>query len=131
MVADLEPISRRHWLAAAWGVVVAGGLGRVGRAGAQEPFRITYSVDRHDPGKTVVTGTVQNEARGDVIDVYVMAEALDASKKVVARGISFVGGSIRQGGSAPFKISIPAPPSATDFRVRISSYRMGLAIQGP
>jgi hypothetical protein len=98
---------------------------------AQEPFRVTYNVERQDAGKTTMTGTVQNEARGDVIDVYVTAEALDANKKVIARGISFVTSSLRQGATAPFTVSIPAPPTANAFRVRVSSYRMGLAIQGP
>jgi hypothetical protein len=100
-------------------------------AAADDPFQVTYQVDRQEAGRTRVTGVVVNEARGDVIDVYVTAEALDASRKVVARGISFVTSNIRQGGSAKFTVIIPAPPNAASFRVRVSSYRMGLGIQGP
>jgi hypothetical protein len=95
-------------------------------AAAQGPFRVTYNVDRSAPGRTRVIGQVFNDAPVDVVDVYVTAEAIDGNGKVVARGISFVSPSIRQGGSAPFEAAVPAPTSATNFRVRVSNYRQGL-----
>jgi hypothetical protein len=92
---------------------------------AQGLFRITYNIDRSSPGRTRIVGHVFNDARMDVVDVYVTAEALDTGGKIVARGITFVSPNIRQGGSAPFEAAVPAPPSAANFRVRVSSYRQG------
>jgi hypothetical protein len=98
----------------------------------QDNFKVVYNVERLEAGKTRVTGTVHNEARVDVLDVHITAEALDANNKVVARGISFVASSIPQRGTAPFTVSVPAPASATSFRVRVTSFRMGLGgVQGP
>ena len=125
-------IGPRQWLA---GVAVTAALGALASPSvAQENFRITYNVERLEGGRTRVTGTVQNDARAEVLDVYVTAEALDGNKKVVARGISFVAASLRQRDVAPFTVSVPAPPTATVFRVQVTSYRMGLGgggAQGP
>lgn len=118
-------------------LTVAGRLGRglmavavlvmlVASAEAQGPFRITYDVDRSTPGRTRIVGTVFNSAPTDVVDVSVTAEAVDGHGKVVARGISFVSAAIRQGTSAPFEAIVPAPPSATSFRVHVSNYRPGV-----
>jgi len=41
-----------------------------------------------------LVGRVFNAAAVDAVDVYVTAEALDASGKVLARGIAFVAQSI-------------------------------------
>src|SRR5262245_52765668 len=95
---------------------------------AQGPFRITYDVDRSAPGRTKITGQVFNEAGRDVVDVSVTAEALDGGGKVVAGGIEFVSATIRQNGSARFEAVVPAPPTATSFRVRVSSYRPGMGV---
>src|SRR5919201_1325519 len=94
-----------------------------GVALAQESFRVTYNIDRSTPGRTKITGQVFNDARVDALDVYVTAEAVDGAGKVVARGISFVSPSIRQGGNASFDATVPAPPNATTFRVRVSNFR--------
>ena len=102
-----------------------------GVALAQDSFRVTYNVDRSTPARTKVTGQVFNDARADALDVYVTVEAVDGAGKVVARGISFVGPSIRQGGNAAFEATVPAPPNATTFRVRVSNYRFGLGLQSP
>jgi hypothetical protein len=75
-----------------------------------------------------VQGTIANEARSDVYDVYVTTEALDAAGKVVGRGIAFVG-SISQGGSASFAATIPAAQNATSFRARVTSFRYGAGVQ--
>ena len=56
----------------------------------QESFQLRYSVDRTNPAQVRVNGTVENEARLDVVDVYVTAEALDAGGRVLGRGIAFV-----------------------------------------
>lgn len=96
---------------------------------AQEAFRVTWEVDRSSPGRTKVTGRVFNDARGDVLDVYVTAEAVDGAGKVVARGISFVAPSISPRSSEPFEAAVPAPSSATAFRVRVSAFRFGYGLQ--
>jgi hypothetical protein len=111
------------------------GLGLVALAalaGAQESFRVTYNVDRSNPARTQVTGVVFNDARVDVLDVYVTVEAVDGARKVVARGITFVSPAIPQGGNAAFDSTVPAPPTTASFRVRVSSFRFGLgSLQSP
>ncbi len=92
-------------------------------ARAQDGFRITHTVDRGDPARTRINGTVFNDGRNDVVDVYVSAEALDGSGKIVARGITFVSPSIASGRSASFSASVPTMPGATSYHVRVSSFR--------
>lgn len=99
-------------------------------AAAQENFRITYDVDTSNPGRTRVTGVVFNDARVEVLEVHVTAEALNSAGKVVGRGIAFVSPQIRQGGSAPFEAVVPAKDAAT-YRVRVTSFRIGLGTQAP
>lgn len=94
-----------------------------GGAEAQESFRVTFEVDRTNPEQFVVTGTVVNESRVEVLDVSVTAEALDARGKRLARGIAYVSARIAPGASAPFTAKIPAVPGAARFRASVSSYR--------
>lgn len=95
-------------------------------AGAQDRLRITYTVDQAMPGRARVVGQVVNEARTDVLDVWVTAEALDRTGRVVARGLVFVSPHLRDGASAPFEAIVPAWPSGGSFRARVSSFRFGL-----
>ena len=99
-------------------------------AAAQENFRITHDVDTSNPARTRVTGVVFNDARVDVFDVHVTAEALNAARKTVARGIAFVSPQIRQGASAPFEAVVPSKDAVT-YRVRVSNFRVGLGTQAP
>lgn len=99
--------------------------------GAQGPFRIKYDVDRSDARRTRITGQVFNGGHVDALDVYVTAEALDARGKVVARGIAFVSPAIPQGVGSAFEAIVPAPATATKFRVRVSGYRLGAGEQAP
>jgi hypothetical protein len=117
-------VTRRHALLAAAVMTLAPAVGR-----AEEAFQIRYTVERGGSGPVRVQGTVVNDARLDVYDVYVTAEALDAAGKVIGRGIVFVSGSIPARGSAPFVISIPAAQNAANFRVRVSSFRYGAGVQ--
>jgi hypothetical protein len=98
---------------------------------AQEGFRITFDVERPRADQARVTGRVFNEGSGDVFDVSVTVEALDARGKVVARGISYVDARIPRGDNRPFVASVPAGPAATRFRLVVSSFRAGFANQGP
>lgn len=98
-------------------------------APADEFFQLRYNVERSATGSIRLNGTVMNEGRQDVLDVYVTAEALDAAGKVLGRGVSFVSSSIPQRASSSFVVSIPAAPAATSFRVRVSSYRFGPGFQ--
>jgi hypothetical protein len=75
-----------------------------------------------------VTGRVFNDARSDAIDVYVAAEALDASGKVMASGVSYVG-SVPAGSSTAFVLKVPAARAAASFRVIVSSSKFGFAQQ--
>jgi hypothetical protein len=99
-------------------------------AQGQENFRVTWTVDR-TPERVRVEGRIFNDARLDVYDVSVTAEALDGRGRVVARGIAFVSPFIRQGGSAPFAASVPAVPNAATYRVRVTSFRLGVGTESP
>jgi len=98
---------------------------------AQSGFRISYEVDQSRPEKARLNGRVANERGQDVFEVSITAEALDARGKVLARGISYVDSRIGRGDSRPFSVSVPTVPGVTEFRVVVSSYRMGFANQGP
>ena len=101
------------------------GLGR-----AQAFFHLAYTVERGGgTGPVRVNGRVLNEGSVDLFDVYVTAEALDASGKVLGRGLVFVGASIPPRGVLPFSIAIPAAQNAASFRVQVSSYRQGFGSQ--
>lgn len=112
-----------RWLAVA--LALMAGLA-LRPAEAQENFQLTHTVDRSDPEQLRVSGTVQNRARVEVVDVYVTADALDGAGKRVGRGIAFVASSIPPGVTVPFSASIPAGRTATGVRVRVSSFRFGV-----
>jgi hypothetical protein len=96
---------------------------------SQGAFQVRFSVDRSAAGPVRVNGTVTNEGRLDAVDVYVTAEAVDAAGKIVGRGIAFVSESIPGRGTAAFIVSLPAVPTATRFRVNVSSFRSGPGVQ--
>lgn len=98
-------------------------------ARAQDPFQLSFAVDRSGAGPVKVSGRVLNESRVDVFDVYVTAEAVDTAGKVLGRGITFVSASIPPRGVVPFVMSIPAAQTAATFRVWISSFRQGFGLQ--
>ena len=128
---DVNFRTRSHvtrWRALCAMVVVVAALVPAPARG-QESFQLRYNVDRTSPGQVRVNGTVVNEARFDVVDVYVTAEALDAGGHVLGTGIAYVSASIPQRGTAPFTVSIPAAQTATSFRVRVSSFRYGMGLQ--
>jgi hypothetical protein len=94
----------------------------------QGTFRITQTIDRSSQAQVTVTGRVFNDARADAIDVYVTAEALNEGGRVVASGVSYVG-VIQAGTSSPFVVKIPAARGAANFRVLVTSFRYGFAVQ--
>jgi len=94
-------------------------------ARAQANFKVTYQVERTDAKRVHLAGRVYNAAGVDVVDVYVTAEALDASGKVLARGIAFVAASIRARSDADFSARVPNVTGTTGFRVSVSSFRFG------
>ncbi len=100
-----------------------------GAATAQEPFRVTYTVDRSRTDHVTVSGRVVNEGRADALDVYVTAQALDASGRVVASGVTFVAAVIPTHGVAAYVARVPAVPGIAAFRVGVSSFRSGLSQQ--
>ena len=128
---------QRHWVLWTHGVrrcglvalVVVAAMSLPVAAPADDPFQLRYNVDRSGTGSVRLSGTVMNEGRLDVLDVYVTAEALDATGKVLGRGVAFVSSSIPQRGSAAFALSIPAAQAAASFRVRVSSFRVGPGFQ--
>ncbi|MBI4637875.1 MAG: hypothetical protein HY727_16190 [Candidatus Rokubacteria bacterium] len=108
--------------ALAWLAVLAAGAAQ---ASAQGNFRITYNVDRTGPTHVQLIGEVFNDASIDVLDVYVSAEALDASGKRLAQGITWVG-PIRARSNASFAARVPAVRGTTGFKVTVNSFQYGL-----
>jgi len=133
-VCSPNPVSARIAAAVvvltAAAVVVLTPLVVAPRAAAQDNFRITYD-QRSDTTHTIVAGRIANEARADALDVYVTAEALDGSKRVVASGVAFVAPSIPSRGSVPFSVKVPKVPAANSYRVKVTSFRYGLAGESP
>jgi len=91
-------------------------------------FRIAHTVDKGTQAQVGVSGRVFNDGRADAVDVYVTAEALDSAGKVIASGVSYVGG-IPAGSSTAFSLKVPAARAAASFRVIVSSFRFGFAVQ--
>ena len=116
-----------RWLPAV-ALVAATLLATTAIAQTPAPFRISHSVDKSAQAQVTVTGRIFNEARADAIDVYVTAEALDASGKVVASGVSYVG-AVPAGSSMAFVVKVPSARAAASFRVLVTSYRFGFANQ--
>jgi hypothetical protein len=100
-------------------------------ARAQTGFRVTYDVDRTRPDRARLTGRVVNERNEDVFEVNMTAEALDAKGKVLAKGIAYVDARIARGDGRTFSMSVPTVAGTSDFRVVVSSFRLGMAPQGP
>lgn len=119
-------IGRRRAL---WMLLVGTATLQPGRARAQDPFQLSFSVDRSGTGPVRINGRVLNEGSMDVFDVYVTAEAVDSGGKVLGRGIAFVSASIPPRAVVPFVVSIPPAPAAATFRVRVSSFRQGFGHQ--
>jgi hypothetical protein len=101
-------------------------------AAEAQNFRISYDVDRvARPGQVVVRGNVLNEGPSDCFDVSVTAEALGSGGKVVASGVTYVDSRIGRGDSKPFMAVVPSVPTATRYRVEVSSFRSGFTFQAP
>ncbi len=98
-----------------------------GEAQGSNPFRITHTVDKSG-SQVRRSGRVFNDSRSDAVDVYITAEALDAAGKVVASGVSYVG-SVTAGSSMTFQLRVPNVRTAATYRVLVSSFRFGFAIQ--
>src|SRR5439155_24475967 len=79
-------------------------------AQAQAKFKVTYQVERTDSNRVYLAGRVYNDASVDAVDVYVTAEALDASGKELARGVAFVARSIPARSDADFSARVPTSP---------------------
>ncbi len=101
------------------------------RGSTQGHFRITHGVKTRDATSIVLEGRVWNDADRDVVDVWVTAEALNSSGKVLGTGIVFVSSMIRKGDSASFKAKLPAAEGAESFRLAVRSYRYATEFQSP
>lgn len=93
---------------------------------AQASFRVTWSVEKTGPAHVELAGVVMNESPQDALDVYITAAAVDASGKILARGIAFVAPQIPTRRSAEFTARVPNVRGTTGFRVSVSNFRFGL-----
>jgi hypothetical protein len=100
-------------------------------ATAQDPFRVSFDVDRSRGDKVQLVGQVRNDSSSEMFDVNVTAEALDRAGRVVASGITYVEGRIAPGESRPFVAVVPVAPGAVRYRAVVSSYRAGFGYQAP
>ena len=98
---------------------------------AQSLFRVTYAVKTRTPPSFVLDGRVVNVSGRNVVDVWVTVEAVSASGKVLASGITFVGSSLAKGDTAAFLAKVPYVEGAEDFKVAVTSYRLGGDFQSP
>ena len=92
-------------------------------------FRTTFTVKARDATSVILEGQVVNETGRDAYDVWVTAEALSPSSKVLSTGITFVRSAIARGASAPYEAKIPAAEGVETFRVSVTSFRAGAASQ--
>jgi hypothetical protein len=106
-------------------------LALTGAPSAQAPFRISSTVRSRTPPAFLLDGRVVNESGRDAIDIWVTAEALSASGKVLATGITFVRSRIGNGDTAAFMAKVPYVEGTENFRVTVSSYRLGGGVQSP
>ena len=121
--------SRRRlplWLSVVLALVTA--LVTLPVAAQTSSFRLTHTIDKGTQAQVTVTGRVFNDARADAIDLYVTAEALDSTGKIIASGVSYVG-TVSAGNSAAFIIKVPAARNAANFRVLVTGFRFGFGIQ--
>ena len=109
--------------------IVAASLLWASPAAPQAKFRTTFSVKARDATSIVLEGQVLNETGRDAFDVWVTAEGLSPSSKVLTTGITFVRSAIARGASAPFEAKIPTVEGVESFRVSVTSYRAGSAVQ--
>ena len=95
------------------------------------PFRITYTVKARAATATVLEGRVFNDGDRTVLDVWVTAEGLSASGKVLTTGIAFVSPRIARSDGAGFIAKVPFVEGVESFRVAVTSYRSGQEVQSP
>jgi hypothetical protein len=98
---------------------------------AQALFRITYDVEWRDAKAVMLEGRVFNDTGRDALDVWITAEALNASGKTVARGIAFVSSAISRGDNARFEVKLPSAEGVETFKIAVTSYRSGSEVQSP
>ena len=101
------------------------------RAPAQSGFSVSHNVVATTPTHVEVTGTVVNETRAEAVDVSVTVEALNASGKVVSRGITYVSARLPGGSSATFVAKVPVVAGATSYRARVTSFRFMQSPESP
>jgi hypothetical protein len=100
-------------------------------AASAERFRIVQETAERKGDTIVLMGRVFNEDRRDVLDVQLTVQALDASGKVVARGITYLAGVIPGRSSARFEAKVPRAKGADRFHLSVTSFREGLASEAP
>jgi len=93
---------------------------------SQSRFRTTFNVKARDATSILLEGQVVNDTGRDAFDVWVTAEGLSPSSKVLTTGITFVRSAIARSASAPFEAKIPAVEGIETFRVTVTSYRAGV-----
>ena len=105
--------------------IVAASMLWTSPAASQSRFRTTFNVKARDATSILLEGQVVNDTGRDVFDVWVTAEGLSPSSKVITTGITFVTPAMARSASAPFEAKIPAVEGIETFRVTVTSYRAG------
>jgi hypothetical protein len=121
-----RPLLRRLVLSAA--VTVA--LLAPSTVSAQTGFRVKHEVGKSTATSVEVSGTIQNDTRAEAVDVSITVEAVGATGKTVARGVSFVTSRLPAGGTANFVAKVPAISGVERYRTTVSS-RFVQGVEGP
>jgi hypothetical protein len=111
--------------------IVAASMLWAAPAASQARFRTTYQVKARDANGIVLEGQVVNDTGRDVFDVWVTAEGLSPSSKVLTTGITFVTPTMARNATAMFEAKIPTVEGIEKFRVTVTSYRAGAAPAQP
>ena len=93
----------------------------------QAHFRITYTPRPRETASVTLDGRVSNDSDNDVLDVWVTAEGLDTSGKVLTTGITYVI-LIPRHGSATFVAKLPVAEGVQSFHLAVTSYRDGVTV---
>ncbi|MBI3031368.1 MAG: hypothetical protein HYY64_17855 [Candidatus Rokubacteria bacterium] len=112
---------------------VAAGLVALGLAAApaggqwmspqsDKDLRLTWNSERIGPSRVLILGGIQNLSRLPASRVFLRAEGLDGSGKVVSRARGYVPGDVPAHGSSDFEIRLVAAGSERQYRVVVESF---------
>jgi hypothetical protein len=89
-------------------------------SGIDPRLRLDWEAAQGRDGRPVITGYIYNDYDRMAINVQLLAEALDASGRVVGRAIAFVSGNVPVLNRNYF--SVPLKTSGASYRITVTSF---------